>query len=136
MTTVTIIPASLLVILTYNFGPLAKYLGSLIKDLSWPQVFLIFVLIFPRQCRGLLSSISDLIERIKTLQWGGLQGQIGDVATTVEIARTSEAKAEESVSEAITETASKRIANALDDQEEIIDKEVMLHTSQSSYHHA
>jgi hypothetical protein len=87
MTTVTIIPASLLVILTYNFGPLVKYLGSLIKDLSWPQVFLIFALIFPRQCRGLLSSISDLIGRIKTLQWGGLQGQIGDVATTVEIAR-------------------------------------------------
>jgi hypothetical protein len=71
------------------------YFASILKGLSWPQIFLAFLLIFPRQIRNLLITLNKLLERTKTIHWGELKGDLQETSEAVEKAELSKEDAQD-----------------------------------------
>jgi len=66
------------------------YFAAILKNLTWPQVFLVFLLLFPRQIKNLLVSLNRLLEKMKTIHWGELKGDLVETSIAVEKAAQSQ----------------------------------------------
>lgn len=73
----------------YGIRAIVLYFASILKNLTWPQVFLAFLLLFPRQIKNLLITLNKLLEKVKTLHWGELKGDLEETSKAVEKAEQS-----------------------------------------------
>lgn len=77
-----------------GLGSTILYFARILEHLTWPQVFLAFLLLFPRQIKGLLITVNNLLEKMKTIRWGELKGDLEEVSEAVDIAAKSQERAQ------------------------------------------
>jgi uncharacterized protein YutE (UPF0331/DUF86 family) len=80
---------------------IVTFLVAYIRDLTWPKLGLIFLLMFPRQIKASLKMLPSIFDRVKSFDLAGIKGELNAAKESIKEASASQLELNQPISRSV-----------------------------------